>query len=166
MIEDASGRLDPGSIGRSEHVALAFLDESFLTVLRFDAGARALFSVERHVDGYRDGSDVCIARSWDDGAPALEWWQRGLFRVDWSRELLAAHPALASEEERAVLRLEPVPHWVTDEPSLPRFERDPVSSALVRFSVPADYFVSEIGCTPDCVGAMLRVRHVFTRPER
>lgn len=160
VLEDLSGRLSPGPIGVPERVWIPLPEEDFLFVRSTEGGAlRALFAVPAHVDGYRDGEATCVSIS-DEGS--VEWWRRALIRVDWSRNLVATHPALFPED--AGLRVEPVAWFVRDEVELlaPRFERDEAGE-LVRFSLPLHYYVSDPAC-PDCVGSELTVRFTFTRP--
>lgn len=161
VLEDTSGRLSPGPIGVPERVWIPLPEEDFLFVRSAEDGAlRALFAVERHVDGYRDGETACVSLS-DEGA--VEWWRRALMRVDWSRNLVATHPALFPED--AGLRVEPVAWFVREDVELlaPRFERDEARE-LVRFSLPLHFYVSDAAC-PDCPGSELTVRFTFTRPS-
>lgn len=159
VLEDPSGRLSPGPIGALEPVWIPLPEEDFLLVRGDEGALRALFAVEAHVDGYRDGEATCLDVS---GEEPVEWWRRGLVRVDWSRNLVATHPALFPED--AELRVEPVPWFVRedDEWLVPRFERNEAHE-LVRISLPVHYYVSDAACS-DCPGSELTVRLTLTRP--
>lgn len=160
VLEDTSGRLSPGPIGMPEEVWIPLPEESFLFVRGSEGALRALFAVEAHVDGYRDGETTCVARPGSD--EPVEWWRRGLMRVDWSQNLLATHPALFPED--AGLRVEPLAWFASEddvERLVPRFERNEAGE-LVRFSLAVRYYVLDAAC-PDCPGSELTVRFTFAR---
>jgi hypothetical protein len=163
VIDDPSGRLAPGPLGAPERVWVPVPEEDFLYVRSREADApRIVFWIAAHIDAYCVGGERYLRAPDESG---LDWWQRPFVRVDWSTDRWGGHPALASDEERERLAIEPVPRFfLGDEPydRLPRFERDEAGE-LTGISLVLGYLVMDRACA-DCQPEELLVRFTLTRP--